>query len=156
MSITSDSPRVVVLPPFLYGGTLLLVLALRWMWRLPMVDDASMLFWVGTTLAVLGVAIALWGRSTMHAAGTNISPLKPANEIVTTGPFRFTRNPLYLGMTLLYLGLILIANTWWGMICLVPLLVVMHNGVVLREEHYLKQKFGAAYGAYCSRVRRYL
>src|SRR6476660_463205 len=154
MSKPSDCPGVVVLPPFLYGGTFIFVLVLRWIWRLRIVDDSSDLFWPGVTLAILAVAIAMWGRSTMHAAGTNISPLKPANLIVTTGPFRFTRNPLYLGITLLYLGLTLISDTWWGMICLLPLLVVMHNGVVLREEHYLEQKFGETYRNYRSSVRR--
>ena len=156
MSKPSDCPGVVVLPPILYGGTFILVLVLHWIWRLPIVEDAADLLWPGVALAVLAVAIAMWGRSTMHAAGTNISPLKPANSIVTTGPFRFTRNPLYLSITLLYLGLILISDTWWGMICLLPLLVVMHNGVVLREEHYLEQKFGETYRNYRASVRRYL
>jgi protein-S-isoprenylcysteine O-methyltransferase Ste14 len=145
-----------VLPPLLYGGTFILVLVLHWIWRLRIVEDASYLIWPGVALTVLAVAIAMWGRSTMHAAGTNISPLKPANSIVTTGPFRFTRNPLYLSITLLYLGLTLISNTWWGMICLFPLVVVMHNGVVLREEYYLEQKFGETYRNYRATVRRYL
>ena len=56
----------------------------------------------------------------MHAAGTNISPLRPATAVVTTGPFRFSRNPLYLALTLLYLGLTLAFNTWWGIVVLVP------------------------------------
>ena len=92
----------------------------------------------------------------MHAAGTNISPLQPTTAVVTTGPFQFSRNPLYLALTILYLGLTLAFNTWWGIVMLVPLLIIMHYGVVLREERYLDQKFGETYRQYRSTVRRYV
>jgi protein-S-isoprenylcysteine O-methyltransferase Ste14 len=92
----------------------------------------------------------------MHAAGTNVNPALPTTTIVTSGPFRFCRNPLYGALTLIYLGLTFAFNTWLGMVLLVPLLVIMHFGVVLREERYLEHKFGEAYRLYRSRVRRYL
>ncbi len=92
----------------------------------------------------------------MKAAGTNINPTLPAKAIVSSGPFRFSRNPLYLSLTTIYLGLTLAVNTWWGIVVLIPLLIVMHRGVVLREERYLEQKFGQSYRQYRSRVRRYL
>jgi protein-S-isoprenylcysteine O-methyltransferase Ste14 len=145
-----------VLPPILYGGAFLSVLALHWMRPLSIADYPTVLRWSGLVLSILAITVGVWARRTMHAAGTNISPLKPSTALVTSGPFRVTRNPLYLALTLLYLGLTLLLNTWWGMVVLVPLLTVMHNGVILREEYYLKQKFGETYGAYCARVRRYL
>jgi len=77
-------------------------------------------------------------------------------RIVTAGPFRFSRNPLYVAITLLYLGLTLAVKTWWGVVVLVPVLTTMHRGVVLREERYLEQKFGESYRQYRSKVRRYL
>ncbi len=92
----------------------------------------------------------------MRAVGTNINPALPATTLVTSGPFRFSRNPLYSALTLLYLGLTLAVNTWWGIVVLVPLLTVMHRGVVLREERYLEEKFGGRYRQYRSKVRRYL
>ena len=92
----------------------------------------------------------------MHAAGTNVNPGRPTTAIVTSGPFRFSRNPLYLSLTLLYFGLILAFNTWRGIILLVPLLIIMHFGVVLREERYLEQKFGDEYRDYKARVARYV
>jgi protein-S-isoprenylcysteine O-methyltransferase Ste14 len=92
----------------------------------------------------------------MEAAGTNINPALPATTIVTSGPFRYSRNPLYCALTLLYLGLTLAVNTWWGVVLLFPLLIVMHTGVVLREERYLERKFGEPYRQYRSRVRRYM
>ncbi len=92
----------------------------------------------------------------MQAAGTNINPYRPSTAIVTSGPFRYSRNPLYLALTLLYLGLTLAFNTWWGIVVLLPLVVVMDRGVVLGEERYLEQKFGESYRRYRSEVRRYL
>ena len=144
-----------MLPPLLYGAALIVILALRWFWPMPIFAHAIAL-WSGLALVVFAVTIAMWGRRAMHAAGTNISPLRPATAVVTNGPFRFSRNPLYVSLTLLYLGLTLAFNTWWGIVGLVPLLIVMHYGVVVREERYLEQKFGETYRQYRSTVRRYL
>lgn len=155
MATSVDNPGVVVLPPLLYGSALVVVLALRWFWPMPIFGQAVAL-WSGLTLIVFAVAIAIWGRRTMQAAGTNMSPLRPTTAVVTTGPFRFSRNPLYLALTLLYFGLTLAFNTWWGIVVLIPLLIIMHRGVVLREERYLEQKFGETYRKYRSTVRRYL
>jgi protein-S-isoprenylcysteine O-methyltransferase Ste14 len=99
--------------------------------------------------------MAIWGRRTLQAAGTNVNPALPATAIVDSGPFRFSRNPLYLALTLVYVGLTLAFNTWWGIVVLVPLLIIMHRGVVLREERYLEQKFGETYRQYRAKVRRY-
>jgi protein-S-isoprenylcysteine O-methyltransferase Ste14 len=154
MNSDPDSPGVAVLPPFLYGGVFLVVLVLRWILPLPIFDHAAA-FWPGIGLCVFAVALASWGRSMMTAAGTNVNPLRPATAIVTSGPFRFTRNPLYVGLTLLFLGLTLAVNTWWGIVALVPVLVIMHWGVILREERYLDQKFGDSYRQYRASVRRY-
>jgi protein-S-isoprenylcysteine O-methyltransferase Ste14 len=151
---SADNPGVAVLPPLLYGSALVVVLVLRWFGPVPILGPAVAL-WLGLSLIVFAVAIAIWGRTTMHGAGTNVNPLKPTTAIVTTGPFRFSRNPLYLALTLLYLGLTLAFNTWWGIVVLVPLLIIMHYGVVLREERYLEQKFGETYRQYRSTVRRY-
>jgi protein-S-isoprenylcysteine O-methyltransferase Ste14 len=154
MESSADRPGVAVLPPLLYGGVFLVVLVLRWIWPLRIFENSAA-FWPGIGLCVLAVALAMWGRRKMKAAGTNVNPMRPATAIVTTGPFRFTRNPLYLGMTLLFLGLTLAINTWWGVVALVPVLLVMHRGVILREERYLDQKFGDSYRSYRASVRRY-
>src|SRR5215813_6037089 len=142
-------------PPLLYGGAFVLVLVFRWLWPMPIFGQAVALS-LGLVLLVLGVGIAARGRRTMQAAGTNVNPALPTNAIVASGPFRFSRNPLYLALTLLYLGLTLAFNTWWGIVVLVPVLIIMHRGVVLREERYLEQKFGETYRQYRSKVRRYL
>jgi protein-S-isoprenylcysteine O-methyltransferase Ste14 len=139
----------------LYAAALLAMLTLRWFWPLPMLEGA-MGIWVGVPVLLLGVAIVIPGRRALEAAGTNVNPSRPATAIVTAGPYRFSRNPLYVGLTLLYCGLTLAFNTWWGIVLLAPVLIVMHSGVVLREERYLERKFGDTYRQYRSRVRRYL
>jgi Phospholipid methyltransferase len=97
------------------------------------------------------------GRTPRVAGGGDKhQPFKPTMSIVTPGPFRFTRNPLYLGVTLIYCGLALVSNTWWCFVLLVPVLLLIHLGVVTREERYLERKFGDSYRQYRARVRRYL
>jgi protein-S-isoprenylcysteine O-methyltransferase Ste14 len=155
MTTSADNPGVVARPPLLYGAAFVVVLVFRWFWPMPIFGQAVAL-WPGLVLVALGVGTAIWGRRTMQATGTNINPALPTTAIVTSGPFRFSRNPLYLALTLLYLGLTLAFNTWWGIVVLVPLLIIMHRGVVLREERYLEQKFGDSYRQYRSKVRRYL
>ena len=155
MATSADSPGVVGRPPLLYGGAFLVVLVFRWFWPMPIFGGAVAL-WPGLALVALGIGIAIWGRRTMQAAGTNINPSLPATTIVSSGPFRYSRNPLYLALTLLYLGLTVAFDTWWGIVVLIPVLLVMHLGVVLREERYLDQKFGESYRRYRAEVRRYL
>ena len=155
MATSTDKPGVAAPPPLLYGGAFVLVLVFRWFWPMPIFSHAVALS-PSLALVVLAVGIAAWGIRTMQAAGTNVNPALPATAIVASGPFRFSRNPLYLALTLLYLGLTLAFNTWWGIVVLVPVLIIMHRGVVLREERYLEQKFGETYRQYRSKVRRYL
>lgn len=76
--------------------------------------------------------------------------------LATGGPFRLSRNPIYLAMTAMYLGIAFLGNSWWPLLLLPPLLVVMHWGVVLREERHLAKQFGEGYGRYKSTTRRWL
>ena len=88
-----DIPGVIALPPLLYGGAFLIVLLLHWLWPLPLLTDPA-IRWIGAALVVLGMAPVIWGSATMHKAGTNVPPNRPATAMVTGGPFRFSRNPL--------------------------------------------------------------
>lgn len=132
----------------------MLVLALRWLWPVPIIGHALML-WPGVVLGTLAIILGVWGRRTMLTAGTNVDPTRPTTAIVTSGPFRLSRNPIYVALTLLYLGLTLTLDTWWGILLLIPLLITMHIGVVLREERYLEEKFGDPYRRYRAEVARY-
>ena len=151
----ADKPGVIMRPPALYGFALAGVLILRWFWPLP-IAESSVPFWLGLSLLALGGAFGSWGQVKLSAAGTNVSTSLPTTAVVTSGPFRISRNPLYLALDLLFLGLTLAINTYWGLVALVVLLPLVHHGVVLREERYLERKFGESYLEYKARVRRYL
>ena len=110
----------------------------------------------GLPVLVLGGLLAIWGKRTLQRAGTNVDPALPATVLVVTGPFRFSRNPMYLARTLLYAGLALVMNTLWPLIALAPLLVLIQYGVIYREERYMHAKFGNAYRQYQAQVRRWL
>lgn len=149
-----DVPGVIALPPLLYAGALLLVVILERLMPWSLYAHLARV-WIGAALTVAGIAVVLWGSATMHRAGTNVPPNRPATALVTQGPFRYTRNPLYLGLHATFLGLTYLLQSAWGLLVFVPLAVVMHHGVILREEAYLERKFGDAYRAYCKSVRRY-
>jgi len=155
MAPNRDHPEVVIFPPVIPASALVAMLVLHWLWplqiplRLPSVV-------LGAVICMLGIACVAWGRITLVKAGTNVSPLEPTTGIVTAGPFRFTRNPMYVGITALIFGVSLLLGTWWGVIVLLPATLALHYGVVLREERYLEQKFGALYLKLKRSVRRYL
>ena|SRR2546428_6385080 len=150
-----DSPGVIALPPLLYFVILVLGVALDFLFPLhPFPGRPTRI--LGALLVIASIALAIWGRRTMSAAGTNINPREPALVLVTNGPFRFSRNPLYLALTGMYAGVALLINGLWTLILVVPLLIVTQVGIVQREERYLERKFGEEYRAYRSRVRRWI
>jgi protein-S-isoprenylcysteine O-methyltransferase Ste14 len=151
----SDVPNVLIFPPLLYGLALATGFLLQWIAPRPILPSNAR-YWFGGVLLASGVFLAIWGRRVMERAGTNVNPTLPSTALVETGPFRFSRNPLYLALTLMYVGLALLANALWVLVWIVPVLVLLHYGVVRREERYLEAKFGDAYRDYRSRVRRYI
>jgi protein-S-isoprenylcysteine O-methyltransferase Ste14 len=112
--------------------------------------------WISLVVRLGGIAFGVWGLLSLRRARTNICPLKSTAAIIATGPYRFSRNPAYLGFSIALFGAALVWNTLWGVLLLIPLLIIMHYGVILREERYLEAKFGDAYREYCAKVRRYL
>jgi protein-S-isoprenylcysteine O-methyltransferase Ste14 len=151
----TDTPGVIIFPPLLYVGTLLLGLSLHWFWPLHLTHSPWR--WIsGAVMAGLSVVLGGWANFTMRRAGTNVIPSQPALAIVSNGPFRFTRNPIYLANAAIYLALALIFNTLWPFLLFVPMLLVLQWGIIRREERYLEAKFGEPYLAYKARVRRWL
>lgn len=110
----------------------------------------------GYVVLGLGGSLALWALAIMRKSETSPNPSKPTQALVTTGPFRFSRNPLYLGMMFLFIGLGLVLNTLWVAALFPVLLVVMLFGVIFREERYLLLRFGGKYLKYKVSVRRWL
>ena len=111
---------------------------------------------LGIILILVAPSLALWALRVMKQAGTNVDPSQPALTIVRTGPYRFTRNPMYLALCLLQLALGFFLNDWGTLLFVFPLALVLHFGVVLREEKYLAAKFGQPYLQLKREVRRWI
>ena len=152
---STDSPGVLACPPLVFLGALGLGLLLHWLMPVqPLPPTFSR--GLGAVLCLASGLASIWGRVTMSRAGTTMRPDRPANALVTDGPFRYSRNPLYLSLTALYLGITLFFDALWPLVTLLPMLAVVHWGIILREERYLEAKFGDEYRAYKARVRRWI
>lgn len=110
----------------------------------------------GWLLLALGCGLAVWAVATFRGAGTTIIPHRRASALVTHGPYRLSRNPMYLALSLVYLGAVLLMNSVWMLLILPLLIAVLYLTVIRREERYLGATFGSAYGEYLSQVRRWL
>lgn len=150
-----DRAGVAVHPPLFYLSVLAIAYVLNGFFPLRLLHSGAARL-AGLIPVILGLGIIAIGRLTMDAHGTNINPTKPTTTIIETGLYRFSRNPLYIALTITYCGLALLLNTWWPYILLPFVLATMHFLVVRREEGYLERKFGDVYRHYCARVRRYL
>ncbi len=152
-----DVAGVIALPPLIFLAFLVAATVLEVLVPLPLLaGQAFARYLAGAALAVCGLILIAMGTSRFVAAGTNIPPNLPTTALVIDGIYGRTRNPLYLGTTLIYLGLSVAAGSLWAIVLVVPLLWVINVGVIAREERYLERKFGDAYRAYKGRVRRWL
>lgn len=151
----ADNPGVVAPPPLIFTGTLAAGLLLNRLRPTPFLPRGISRR-LGPALTVGGLALGLWGFREMRRAGTNVDPREPTTAIVERGPYRYTRNPLYVGMTSIYLGAAALTNALLPILLLPAVLLVITRGVIEREERYLEGKFGDEYLNYKNRVRRWL
>jgi protein-S-isoprenylcysteine O-methyltransferase Ste14 len=110
---------------------------------------------VGCVLILAGVSLAAAGRRMLTRLATNVSPLRPATALATGGVYEWTRNPLYTGGTAVMIGIAFIFTLDWLLLLMVPAVLILHFGVVRREEQYLERKFGDSYRTYKASVPRY-
>ncbi len=156
MSDTADTANVIVRPPIAWALAVLVGLTLQWVVSLPFMPASAPAGWIGGIVFVLALALFAWAIATMTRAGSNVPTNLPTTTIVETGPYRFTRNPIYLGMFLGLVGLAIAFDSLWLLVMLVPFTLAIRYGVVAREEAYLERKFGDAYRQYRARVRRWV
>jgi len=149
---------VIARPPFLYLTGLLLGLALDRVLPLPVaLPEAVLIQWTaGGGLILIGVAIVAAGIRNFSRAATPVPSNQPVRALVTTGIHGWSRNPIYVGIFLLYAGIGLAARSPWVLILALPLAIALRYGVVAREEAYLERRFGDTYRDYKARVRRWL
>ena len=150
-----DNPGVIAFPPLIWLVNAVISVLVHLVIRLPIMSYRICLV-CGIVFIILAPTLALAAFRTMKAAGTNVHPSEPSLTIVRGGPFRFTRNPMYLSLCLLQVALGFFLNDWITLLFVVPLVLIFHYGVVLREEQYLAAKFGEPYLQYKSQVRRWI
>jgi protein-S-isoprenylcysteine O-methyltransferase Ste14 len=153
-----DSARVIAPPPLIGLGALFIGLALDWI--LPAYLVATVLpLWtrlgLGALLVLGGLALMQTAKRAFQHLGTEVKPWLPSTRIAASGPYRYMRNPMYVGGVLIIAGLALALGSDWTLVMLVPTAAVLHYGVVLREERYLEGKFGDFYRQYREAVPRY-
>jgi len=145
---------VVVPPPLLYAIPLIACLLLHRVRPRPVFPEAIASL-AGPILVALGL-IAVQAMLAFRRAGTSPRPWKPTTALVTGGPYKISRNPMYLGFTLIYLGVAIWVNSLWPLLALPVILIVMDRGQIAREEAYLERLFGDEFRRYKSRVRRWI
>ncbi|MEM8573480.1 MAG: isoprenylcysteine carboxylmethyltransferase family protein [Pseudomonadota bacterium] len=155
---TKDYADVAIKPPFLFLGALLLGFVLTlWLPIGPGIaqpNGAGLA--LGITFMVAGFALAMFPARRFYEAGTSVMPGEPSTVLVRDGAYRVTRNPIYIGLILIYFGLCLVLTSVWMLILIIPIVIILHRGVVKREEDYLSWKFGDAYQRYMTQVPRWL
>jgi protein-S-isoprenylcysteine O-methyltransferase Ste14 len=150
-----DNAGVVAPPPLIYLAPLILGLVLNRRVPAPFLPQAATRT-LGWPLVGGGVALAVWFARTMRGADTTLRTDKPVSSLVQDGPFRYSRNPGYLSLTMLYAGIAILRNALWAILLLPLVLYVIQREVIEREERYLERSFGEEYLTYKRRVRRWV
>lgn len=154
---TDRGPGITFPPPFIFIIAMFIGSVLQRVVPLPLpIGNARVATLAGVTLIVIGVALALTGILTFRRFRTAIIPHKPATQIVDAGVYAHTRNPMYSGLTIAYVGFALWIATWWLLLLLPIVLAIIITKVIRREEQYLMRAFPTDYADYCSRVRRWI
>lgn len=152
---TPSDPRKFPFPP----GISILALLLSWglgkVWPRE-ISWPAWSRWLGVAVFILAFGLSVWSVRTFRSHGTVVKPTGDTTEVVTSGPFKYTRNPMYLSLIVIYLGGMLLFRLPWALVLLVPLFLALHFGIILPEEKYLESKFGDDYIAYKRRTRRWL
>lgn len=153
-----DRAQTAFEPPLLVLVGLVLGFGLSWLlpFRMWPIGTNRILVVAGVAIVVAGFAWLTWSALTMTRGGSSLPVHRPTAQLVIRGPYRWSRNPIYAGMVLAFLGLGLARSSWWFVALAVAVALLLRWGVILREEAYLERKFGDEYREYAKRVRRWL
>lgn len=144
-----------VRPPFVYLGAIALGLLLHFAWSVRLVSHAANVP-IGATVVLVAVVLFLYAVRTFRTADTPVPGNRPTTTIVRTGPYRWSRNPIYLSFSLLQVGVACWINSLWLLVTLIPAVALMALVVIPREEHYLETHFPSDYLPYRASVHRWL
>jgi protein-S-isoprenylcysteine O-methyltransferase Ste14 len=146
MTEVPDRPGVIAVPPLIYLVAVVVAIVLEWLVPLTL-PVATAVRWLGGAVILASFGFGIWAPRAFRRAGTNVNPMEPSTALVTSGVFQITRNPMYVTFASAIVGLALATRNAWDLIVLVPVLALMHWGVILREERYVARKCGAEYEA---------
>jgi protein-S-isoprenylcysteine O-methyltransferase Ste14 len=156
-TIRNDTPGVIAPPPLIFLSFLLAGIAADpFLFGTSTALPEALRYGLGAAMALAAAVFLIGALGGFRVARTRAEPWKPTTAIVTGGVYRFTRNPMYVGMALAYAGAALALDSPSALLLFAPALLVIRHGVVLREERYLEAKFGGEYLRYKARVRRWL
>jgi protein-S-isoprenylcysteine O-methyltransferase Ste14 len=155
-SVSSEVANLgIVRPPLVYLGAIALGLLLHFAWPVRLMSDAVSMP-LGATVVLVAVVLFVYAVRTFGTAGTPVPGNRPTTTIVRVGPYRWSRNPIYLAFSLLQLGIACWVNSLWLLLTLIPAVALMSFVVIPREEHYLETRFPSDYLPYKASVRRWL
>ena len=152
---TQDHAQVKIAPPILTLIHVLAAMLLQWLLPFPSHIQAA-LRWLGLLLVLAGLWLAFAAVRRFMAAHTTLDPHHPVSALVTQGPYRLSRNPIYLGFLLTVAGLPLVLGTYWGIALALIFPLLMNQLVIRHEEAYLSRRFPDEYTSYRSQVRRWI
>ena len=152
---SEETSGVTLRPPFVYLTSILLGVLLHRFWPIDVVPQSAR-FVVGIPLLVVSAGLFGWAVGALRRAGTGIRAYEPTTALVTTGPYRYSRNPIYLGFTLSQAGIGIVLNNAWVLGLLIPTVALIITQVIVREERYLERRIGAPYLQYRASVRRWI
>lgn len=154
--MATDRTGIVIPPPVLFAAPFLAawLIGRRWPW--PLFAERVVAVALGAVFIAIGVGIAMAGIRQFRAARTTVLPFGGTSQMVTSGVYRWTRNPMYLGMALAYTGFSILANSGWCLLLLPVALALVRVLAIRPEERYLARKLGESYQQYRANVRRWL
>jgi protein-S-isoprenylcysteine O-methyltransferase Ste14 len=159
MEEDARGPNVRIPPPLLFALPLLTGFIVQHFVPVHIVNGAEptrIIRLVGVAEIAIALGLFGWAVSTFRRLQTPVIPMRRARALAEEGPFKLTRNPMYLGFTVLYLGITFVANAFWPLVFLPEAIALTYLFAIRLEEAYLTREFGDAYREYCSRVRRWL
>jgi len=157
MNAFRPKPMYLPWPPLLYGAAILAAFSLSYLSPLSMPDYPGHLFKViGATLIVWAICLDIWALSALWKHHTTVLPHRSATRLVTSGPFYYTRNPIYLGYTILTIGLAFVTGNAWFIVLVPVAMAATHAYAVHREERHLLSRFGIEFELYCQKTRRWI
>jgi len=134
----------------IFGGLVIVGLLLQHIHPLDLPENFS---WLGYSVLAAGISLDIWAMATMVKARTNILPHRPADHLVTSGPFSFMRNPIYVGNTIATAGLGMALQSGWLLLATPVAVLATHHLAVVREQAHLQQRFGKEWSDYAARVK---